>query len=162
MERLVVGRVVKPHGIRGEVVLDVLTDVPERFEPGARVAVGARALTVESARRHQGRLLVKFAEVPDRNGAEELRGAALTVDESEAAPLAEGSYYPWQLEGFDVVDTTGATLGTFARAEEGVANDLWVVRTGAREVLVPAVKEIVVDVDLDARRIMLDPPEGLF
>jgi 16S rRNA processing protein RimM len=161
-ERLVVGRIAKAHGIRGDVAVDVVSDAPDRFEPGSTMNAGARTLTVESAREHQGRLLVKFAEVPDRTHAETLRGVELTIDASEARALDEGEFFERQLEGLAVVDTQGRALGTFARAEEGPAHDLWVVQTPAGEVYVPAVKEVVRAVDLDARRLVLDPPEGMF
>jgi len=161
-ERLVVGRIAKAHGIRGEMAVDVVSDAPERFEPGSRMNAGARTLTVEAARSHQGRLLVKFAEVPDRNDAETLRGVELTIAGAAARALGEGEFFEFQLEGLAVVDAGGRALGTFARAEEGAAHDLWVIDTPSGEVYVPAVKEVVRAVDLEARRITLDPPEGLF
>lgn len=161
-DRVVVGRVMKAHGIRGEVSIDVLSDIPERFAPGATVELDDRELTVESARPHQGRLLVKFEQVADRTAAEALRGAELTIGEERLAPLGQWSYYPHQLEGLRVVDEKGADLGTFAEALEGPANDIWVVRTARGEVMVPAVRAVVVSVDLDAGVIMLSPPEGLF
>lgn len=160
--RLIVGRVAKAHGIRGEVAVEVLSDDPQRFAPGARLLHGADELEVETVRPHQGRLLVKFASVPDRTAAEALRGARLEVEASRAWQPPEGSYFPHQLEGFDVVGPDGARLGALVRVEESPANDLWVVETGEGEVLVPAVRQIVVGVDLAARRIVVDPPEGLF
>lgn len=174
-ERLVVGRVAKAHGIRGEVAVDVVSDAPDRFAPGSRVIVEGHAragpegpirqeaeLTVSAARPHQGRLLVRFEEVPDRTTAEALRGATLSIIVAEARTLPEGSFYPHQLEGLTVLDEAGATLGRMVRVEENPASDLWVVHDGAREVLVPAVRAIVRAVDLDAGVIVLSPPEGLF
>jgi len=166
-ERVVVGRIVKSHGIRGEVVVETLTDVPGRFKAGARFDAGdpdgeRTPVTVRSVRDDRGRLLVRFAETPDRTAADALRGALLTIAGGDAAPLPEGSYYAWQLEGLDVVDDDGASLGRLARVLEGAASDLWVVDTGEREVLVPAVPEFVREVDLDARRVVIHPIPGLF
>ena len=162
-ERLVVGRIAKAHGIRGEVAVDVSTDEPSRFAPGARVLAGDRALTVSASRPHQGRLLVLFEEVPDRNAAETLSGAELTIPAEEARALEDDwSFYPHQLEGLKVTDESGNELGTMDRVEESPASDLWVVRANGRDVLVPAVRDIVVRVDLDGGTIVLRPPEGLF
>lgn len=162
MERLVVGRVAKAHGIRGEVAIEVLSDAPGRFAVGATVLDGERVLTVESVRPHHDRLLIKFEQIPDRTAAEHLRGARLEIPGEAAHELDEGVFYPHQLRGLAVVDAAGRALGTLARVEEGVVNDLWVVDVGGREVLVPAVRQIVTDVDLEAGRITVDPPEGLF
>jgi len=162
-ERLVVGRIAKAHGIRGEVAIDLVSDEPARFAPGARVQAGDRPLTVAASRPHQGRLLVLFEEVPDRNVAETLMGADLTIPFEEARALEDDwSFYPHQLAGLKVTDESGQELGTMARVEESPASDLWVVRAQGRDVLVPAVRDIVVRVDLDAGTIVLRPPEGLF
>lgn len=166
-ERLVVGRIARPHGIRGETIVEVLTDFPHRFAPGSRLEAGdpsgpRRTLTVDSARAHAGRLLVAFREVADRTAAEALRGALLSIGAAEAAPPPEGTFYPHQIEGLAVVDEEGRPLGTLSRVLAGPANDLWVVETGGREVMVPAVGEFVRDVDLDAGRIVLHVVPGLF
>jgi len=159
----VVGRIAKAHGIRGEVAIDVVSDEPARFAPGARVFAGDRALTVSASRDHQGRRLVLFEEVPDRNMAETLKGAELTIPIDEARALEdEWSFYPHDLTGLDVIDENGNPLGKMDRVEESPASDIWVVRADGRDVLVPAVRDIVVSVDLDSKKIVLRPPEGLF
>ena len=166
-ERIVVGRIVKSHGIRGEVVVESLTDSPDRFHVGARFEATTlegppRALKVRSVRDDRGRLLVRFAETPDRTAADSFRGAFLTIAGVAAAPLPEGSYYPWQLEGLDVVDEDGVRLGRLARVDRSAASDLWVVDADGHEVLVPAVPEFIRDVDLDARRVVVHVIPGLF
>jgi 16S rRNA processing protein RimM len=162
MTAVVVGRIIKAHGIKGEVMVDVLSDVPGRFAPGAHVAHGDRELTVATSRAHQGRMLVRFEGIADRNGAEALRGVELSVDSALSPPPPDGSWYTHQLIGCDVIDEKGVRLGALVRIEETAANDLWVVADGAREVLVPAVRAIVSSVDVEARRVVLTPPEGLF
>ena len=162
-ERLVVGRIAKAHGINGEVSIEVLSDAPDRFAVGARVFDGDRPLAVATARAHHGRLLVRFEGVLDRSGAESLRGTELTIPAAEAHALDdEWSFYPHQLVGFAVTDEKGKTLGTMRRVEESPGADLWVVGARSGEVLVPAVRDIVVAVDLDERTIVLRPPDGLF
>ena len=124
-DRLVVGRIVKPHGIRGEVSVEVYSDAPERFEKGARLdADDGRALTIRSSRPHQDRLLVMFEQISDRNAAEDARGIVLSIPASEARALPEGSYYPHQLEGLTVVDEDGEEVGTWVRALETPAHDV--------------------------------------
>jgi 16S rRNA processing protein RimM len=167
-ERLVVGRIVSLHGLRGECVVEVLSDAPERFAPGSRLGVGdpdaaVRMLTVATARRDRRRLLVRFAEASDRDAAEAFRGLLLSIPAMEAKTPAPGAYYPHQLEGLVVRDPEGALLGTLADVLANPANDIWVVRTAAgRDVLVPAVKEFVRGVDLDAGVIVVAPIEGMF
>jgi 16S rRNA processing protein RimM len=161
-ERLIVGRVAKAHGIRGEVAIDLYSDAPDRFAPGARLLAGDDIFIVETSREHQGRVLVRFEGVRDRNGAERLRGTELTIAASDARALEEWSFYPHQLVGLSVVDTEGRALGTMTRVDESPGGDLWIVKTDDSEVLMPAVREIVRDVDLEKNRIVVEPPEGLF
>ena len=169
-DRLVVGRIATAHGIRGECVVEVLSDAPDRFAPGAVLQLddpadpdGARPVTVRKSRPHKGRLLIEFAEVPDRNTAESLRGRWLTIDATDAAPLPDGLFYPHEIDGFAVRDEAGAPLGTLADVLENPAHDIWVVQTpDGRSVMVPAVTEFVRDVDSDARIITLAPIEGMF
>lgn len=166
--RLVVGRIVTAHGIRGECAVEVLSDTSERFERGSVLGAGdpdgqVSTLTVERARQHQRKLLVKFREVGDRNGAEALRGVLLSIPASEAKAPAEGSYYPHQLEGLRVVDENGGVLGQLQEVLSNPASDIWVVRTPqGKRVMVPAVGEFVRDVDLEGRRIVLAPIGGMF
>jgi len=170
-ERLVVGRIVKPHGLRGEVVVEVLSDAPGRFDRGSRLEAGdptsdpggeRRALTVRATRDDRGRLLVRFAEVPDRTAAEQLYGTLLSIPATAAAELPDGTFYDWQLEGLVVEDEDGRELGTIARVMQGAASDLWVVDTDSGEVMVPAVDEFVRRVDLEAEKIVLHVIPGLF
>jgi 16S rRNA processing protein RimM len=167
--RLVVGRVVKPHGLRGEVVVEVLSDDPERFAPGLELTTGdpeapaapSRSLLVAATRRHQGMLLVTFAGLADRDAVEDLRGELLTVPFTAARPLGPGEFWPHQLTGLAVVDHGGAVVGTVAEVLPGAAHDLFQVSLAAGgEVLVPAVAALVT-VDLDAGRIVVADLPGL-
>ena len=165
--QLVVGQVARPHGIRGEVVVDVTTDDPEaRFAAGTVLATDPAAagpLTIESVRPHQGRLIVAFAGVPDRTGAETLRGVRLCVDSAEVpAPTDPDEYHDFQLVGLRAVSGSGEALGEVVGVEHGPAADLLVLRRGSgRTALVPFVKAIVPSVDLTAGEVVVTPPEGL-
>ncbi|WP_018253691.1 ribosome maturation factor RimM [Salinispora mooreana] len=176
---LVVGRIGKPHGIRGEVTVEVRTDEPEtrfapgsvlRTEPGANVPAHPGAyrvpgeLTVEAARWHQGRmLLVAFEGVLDRNVAEALRGTLVGVDRTDVAPPTDPEeFHDHQLVGLAVVTPAGERLGEIARIDHAPAADLLVLRRpGRRDVLIPFVQAIVPEVDLAGGRVVVDPPGGL-
>ena len=168
---LVVGRIVKPHGVQGELVVEVRTDSPElRFAPGSvlglrrRGARGSESFTVAAARPHAGRLLVFGEGVRGREAAEGLRGAVLTVPADELEPIDDpDEFHDHQLEGLHVVLTAGDEVGVVDEVLHTPAGELLAVRTpDKREVLVPFVAEIVPEVDLGAGRLLVDPPEGLF
>lgn len=165
--QVVVGRVGRAHGIRGDVAVDVRTDEPDRrFAPGARLPTDpatAGPLTVESVRWHSGRLLVTFAGVVDRTTAEALRGTLLLaeVDPGER-PEDPDEFYDHQLVGLSVVTVAGRAVGQVAEVLHLPGQDLLAVRDEEdREQLVPFVAALVPEVDLDAGRILLDPPPGL-
>lgn len=169
---LTVGRVVRPHGIRGEVVVEVHTDEPaERFAPGAELLVeaphrpaGAPArLRVAASRSHQHRLIVAFDGVDDRTAAEALRGILLRVDSEELPELEDPEeYFDHQLIGLTVVGTDGERIGVVERIDHAPAADLLVVgRPDGRTTLVPFVAALVPEVDLPGGRIVVDPPPGL-
>ena len=162
---LVIGRVVKSHGIRGEVVVDVTTDAPDvRFAEGA-VLTGLqggqeRTLTVEAARPHQGRLLVKFAEVPDRTVADTLRGTKFLAPPREDEDDDDG-FYDQELEGLRVIHE-GEDIGEVTGVMHGPAGEILEVRlTAGKDALIPFVYAIVPEVDLEAGTCTITPPEGL-
>ena len=169
---LVVGRVVKSHGVRGELVVDVRTDSPrDRFAVGERLlgrtgkgnSVTDREVTVEAARDHSGRLLVRLEGVSDRNSADELRGMLLLVD-SEALPETgdPDEFHDHQLVGLRALDTGGAELGEVTEVVHTPGGELLAVRlANGADALVPFVTRIVPEVDLGAGTCVIDPPEGL-
>lgn len=164
-----VGVVVRPHGLRGELVVEVRTDSPqERFAAGAvltarRSGAPDGTLTVESARAHSGRLLVRFVETADRDAAEGLRGTRLLVDADALPPSGDpDEFHVHQLEGLRAELPDGSPAGTVREVVHGPGGELLVLaRPELPDALVPFVRAIVPTVDLDAGRIVLDPPEGL-
>jgi 16S rRNA processing protein RimM len=165
--QLVVGRIAKAHGIGGEVAIDVRTDDPDgRFAVGQVVQTDPAdrgPLTVERTRWHSGRLLVRFAQVVDRTGAESLRGTLLVADSATSvAPDDDDEFWDHQLVGLDVVSATGAPLGIVQDVLHPPGPPLLAVRRpDGAELLVPFVKEIVPTVNIAAGRIVVAPPDGL-
>ncbi len=165
-DQLVVGRIGHAHGVRGEVSVDVRTDDPDRrYAAGSVLATdppGLGPLTVESSRPHHGRLLVRFAEVPDRNAAETLRGALLVVDAATAGETGDDEWWDHDLVGLAAVRPDGAPLGTVEDVIHVPGSPLLAVKTPeGREVLVPFVAEMVPEVDVPGGRLVVDPPPGL-
>jgi 16S rRNA processing protein RimM len=159
-----VGRATRAHGIHGEVAVLSLTDVPERFEKGSRVFVGedgTRPLTVAGSRPHRDRVLVRFEEVLDRTGAEALAGAYLFVPADSSPSLPEGEFWPHQILGADVRLESGRSLGRIAEIVRTQANDVWVTRTAGGESLIPALRDVVVSVDVPAGLIVVREVPGL-
>ncbi|ORV18249.1 ribosome maturation factor RimM [Mycobacterium celatum] len=166
---LVVGRVAKAHGVTGEVVVEVRTDEPDtRFAPGTVLrAKGSdgreRSYTVDTARDHGAKLLVRFAGVTDRDSADTLRGSLLVIDSADLPLIDEpDTYYDHQLEGLRVRTTSGSDIGTIAEVLHTAAGELLAVRRGdGGELLVPFVGAIVTTVSLETGTVEIDPPEGL-
>ena len=144
-----------------------MTDHPEKRFKGLSACVlwdasrdERETRRISTARLHGDAMLVRFERCDDPETAAQLVGRLLAVPESEVMPLPEGQFYPWQLEGARVMTEDGREVGRLARIEPG-PQDLWVVANGDREHLIPAVPEIVLEVDLAAGRVVIRPPEGL-
>ncbi len=159
---MLAGEIGKPHGVAGEVYVLLLSDDPGRFAAGDRlVHEDGRSLTVAQSRAHKGdRFLVKFEGVDSRDEAERLRGQiyAPTADKRELEP---DEYWPLDLIGCSVQDRSGTSVGEVRAVVPGPAQDLLDLATPDGGRLVPLVKAIVVEVDLDHKRIVVDPPPGL-
>jgi len=174
--QVVVGRIGRPHGLRGELSVEPRTDEPDRrFVVGTRMATETprgsaphgpgrpAVLTVESIRWHQDRLLIRFEEAPDRTAAEAVRGLALVVDVSEdEAPADPEEFYDHQILGLRVETTEGVVVGELSSVQHGAAQDLLVVRrTDGGEALVPFVTALVPTVDLAAGLLIVADRPGL-
>ncbi|MBB5116710.1 16S rRNA processing protein RimM [Streptomyces eurocidicus] len=165
--QLVVGRIGRAHGIKGEVSIEVRTDEPElRLGPGAVLATdpaGAGPLTIETGRVHSGRLLLRFAGVKDRTAAEALRNILLIAEvDPEEGPEDPEEFYDHQLIDLDVVTVDGEEIGRITEIAHLPAQDLFIVeRPDGGEVMIPFVGEIVTEIDLEEQRAVIDPPPGL-
>jgi len=164
--QVVVARIGRPHGVRGDVTVEPRTDEPDR-----RLAAGAvlvtdstshPTLTVDTSRWHSGRLLLHFEEVSSRSEVEELRGTLLSVDvDPHERPADPDEFYDHQLVGLSVVLPDGSPVGVVSEVGHGAQDLLIVARPEGGTVMVPFVTAIVPEVDLDARRVVVDPPAGL-
>ncbi|HVV30983.1 MAG TPA: ribosome maturation factor RimM [Mycobacteriales bacterium] len=164
---LVVGRVGRAHGVRGDVAVEVRTDVPElRFAVGVRLRTdpeSAGPLIVTQRKEHSGRLLLHFTGIDDRAAAEALAGTWLVIGESEAGQAGDGAWWDHELLGLAVHDGAGALLGQVSEVVHLPGQELLAVVTlDGREVLVPFVQALVPEVDVASGRVVVTPPEGLF
>ncbi|MFC4786733.1 ribosome maturation factor RimM [Nocardioides sp. MAHUQ-72] len=169
---VVVGRIGKPHGVRGEVTVDVRTDEPERrFAAGATLRAQAprgshsplTTVTVARARWHQSTLLVTFEEIPDRTAAEAARGIVLHASiPADASPEDPDEFYDHQLIGLAAYDLEGTALGEVTAVVHGGAQDLLAIRTpDGRDTLVPFVQALVPEVDVAGGRVVVADRPGL-
>lgn len=163
---VVVGRIARPHGLAGEVAVNVETDFPEdRYRPGQSMFVAAggrvRAVTVGTVRWHKGRPLVRFEGVETIDDAEALGRGDLRVEPDQLVPLEAGTYFHHDLVGCEVVTAGGEEVGQVVKVEGPMVGSLLVVRGRRGDVLIPLAEHICVSVDPAARRIVVAPPEGL-
>lgn len=162
---LAVGFLRRAHGLQGEMVMDLLTDFPERLVRGKVVYAGEERarLTIRSLRSKDRQVLIAFEEVGDPESAVPFRNQYLFVRSDEIPPLPEGEYYHHELLGLNAFTPAGERLGTLVEILETGANDVYVIRedTTQTELLVPAVKEFVLEIRLAERIIIISPPEWL-
>jgi 16S rRNA processing protein RimM len=165
--QLVVARVGRAHGVRGDVTVEVRTDEPElRLGPGAVLATdppAAGPLTIATGRVHSGRLVLRFEGVADRSGAEALRNVLLIAEvDPEELPEDPDEFYDHQLMDLDVVLADGTEVGRITEISHLPSQDLFIVeRPDGSEVMIPFVEEIVTEIDLEEQRAVIDPPPGL-
>lgn len=166
---LLLGKIIRPHGIRGEVRMTLMTDFPERLNQMETVylsrdpqAPQPAAWKIESVRFHQGYALIKFKDIADRSQAELLREQLVMIDIASAVPLEEGEYYLFQLLEMTVQTQDGLILGTVVDVMETGANDVYVLKSPQfGEVLFPAHSQTVIDIDIKTGIITVNLPEGL-
>ena len=161
---LAIGRIARPWGVRGELKVEILTEDPSRFDELETVFVGPQfeSYRLESARLHGKAMRLKLAGCDDRASAEPLRGLLLHVVMEDALPLEEGEYWVHQILGLRAYSTNGDCLGIVQAVLETGSNDIYVVRAqSGREVLVPALKDVVLEIDPDSGRMLVELPEGL-
>ncbi|MCU0305364.1 MAG: ribosome maturation factor RimM [Thermoanaerobaculales bacterium] len=163
---LVIGRVVKPHGVQGDLLVEIVTDFPERLTEGVVFGVGGEDgprshHEVVRARVHKGRWLLSVRGLRDRDAADSWRGHYLYLPEQSLDELPEGFVYEHHLVGLACRSPLGEDLGEVRGLDRGPGQQRLVVRRGRREFLVPYVPEIVTAVDLEAGTVTVDAPPGL-
>ncbi len=163
---LTVGEVTAPFGRLGEVKIRLETDFPNRFSRLRQVLLrrpsgAADLFDIEGVRLHKGQALLKLRGVDSIDAAETLRGALVQIRRQEAVPLPANEFYIHDLIGCEVVTAEGRVLGTLASVLKSSANDVFVIGQGKDEILLPAIKEVVREVDVAQRRILVTPTPGL-
>ncbi len=166
---LLLGEVLRPHGVRGELRIKILTDYPERIKRLKLVYVGRNpedtnvtAYAVEHMRMNQDFGLLKLKGVEDRDTADRFRQLFIMVDLENAVPLEEGEYYLYQLIGLKVLTTSGEFIGILQEVLETGANDVYVVESDKHgQILIPVIPSVVIQTDIQAGIITIQPMEGL-
>ena len=161
-----VGQVIKARGLRGELKVESLSDFSERFGHLNTVKLElkngeVKSFEVERARIRDHILLIKLKGIDSRDAADALRGAYLSVTMNEIYPLDENSFYVFELEGMEICNSDGRRIGNVIRVERYPANDVLVVETETKDIMIPAVREFVREIDVNERRIIVDLPEEL-
>ena len=163
---ILVGVVARAHGLGGEVVVESFSDAPDRFAPGSVFTAAApsgpaRSVKIATVRPFQGRLLVRFDGVGDRDAAEALHGAELTIPKSAAAPLPEGRHYRFELVGLVARTAEGAVVGEVTEIFSTGSNDVAAIRGSRGEILLPLLEDVVLAVDVEGGTMTVAPPRGL-
>lgn len=155
------GRVVRAWGRGGEVKVEVLTDFPERFQPGQKLYLQRQVTTVERSHRRGLQVVLKLSTVSSREAAEELRDQRLEIHRSEVPPLPSGQHYHFELVGLEVWTAQGEPLGHITEVLSTLGNDIYVVEYEGQEILIPAIEDVVKSIDLRAGRLVIQEIEGL-
>jgi 16S rRNA processing protein RimM len=167
MEDLVaIARILRPRGLKGEVVAEVLTDFPERFEGLEDVLAllpdGDRVeLKIKTYWFQNDRIVLKFAGYDSVESAEKFRDAEICVTEADAVDLETDEYFDWQLIGSEVITVSGETIGEVSSVMRTGGTEVLEVKGEEKDFLIPFVESICVEVDVEKRLIRIDPPEGL-
>ncbi|MSQ28564.1 MAG: 16S rRNA processing protein RimM [Dehalococcoidia bacterium] len=156
-----VGRILTVWGIKGDLKVEAWSDNPHRFDAGQQLVINGAPHTIERSKPFQKGLLVKLVGVDTRNEAELLRGCVLEVPSDQLMALPEGHYFIHQLVGLAVATTDGRPLGTLQEVLRTPSNDVYVVKDAAREYLIPAIADVVQEVDLDTGTMLIEAIPGL-
>ena len=158
---ILIGRIRSPAGLRGELHVELLSDVPGRFAAGQEVLIRGAPYSIQRARSATKGLLVKFRDIDSQQAAEELRNEPVFIGKEHAVPLPSDTYYHYQLLDMRVVTTDGGELGLITDILQTGANDVYVVKGAEKETLVPALTDVVKAVDTERGVMVVDLPDGL-
>lgn len=153
---IVIGKIVAPHGVRGDVRVIPLTDFPERFNQLKSVFLDDKCLKIENVRQNKQLLIIKFSGLDDRNTIEPLKGKLLKIARKDAVPLPEGEFYTFDIIGLKVYDSSGCYIGKITEVLKTGSNDVYVAsREDQRQVLIPALKKVVTNIDIAAGQMVV-------
>ncbi|MFQ5872702.1 MAG: ribosome maturation factor RimM [Dehalococcoidia bacterium] len=155
-----IGKVIRPFGLKGQILIESLTDFPERFSPDQVLIIRGRPRVVAASRRKKDHWILKLEGIDTPDGAEELRDEPLHIRASDLHPLPPGQHYRFQLLGLKVYTTGGEYLGDISEVLATGSNDVYVVTGTGKELLVPALVDVVRDVNVDGGKMVVQMPEG--
>lgn len=159
---IVIGKIGAPHGVRGEVRIQPLTDFPDRFNGLKRVFLDEKIeLEIERVKYNNQLIILKFKNFDDRNALEPLKGKLLKVSREEVSPLAHGEYYHFDIIGLEVYNETEEYLGKVIEILKTGSNDVYVVNNEKQQLLIPALKKVVTKIDIAAGRMNVSLQEEL-
>ncbi len=158
---LIVGRIIAPRGVKGEVKVEVMTDFPERFSPSEEIYIEGCPVSIEGVRWHNGKMTIKLEHVDTIENAEKMRGRFLEIPLSRAHPLPQGDYYQFQVVGLEVWTSHGEFLGKIEGILPTGSNDVYVVHGHHGELLIPAIEDVVKMIDPDRGRVVVELIDGI-
>jgi 16S rRNA processing protein RimM len=166
MKRVTIGKISRVRGLKGEMVVVPLTDDPQRFLDMEKVTIAkdevCRQFPVEKAREFKGKVLLKLREVESPEEAKKLVGGFIEIEEDQLVRLPQGSYFIFDIVGLEVVTAKGERIGTVREVISLPANDLYLVEGDEKLYHIPAVKQVVKEIDLKEKKMIIEPMEGLF
>jgi|ETNmetMinimDraft_11_1059920.scaffolds.fasta_scaffold49455_3 16S rRNA processing protein RimM len=158
---LIIGRIMAPWGLKGDFKTEILTDFPQRFAPDQEVYIDESPMLIERSRSHKGNVILKLGNIDSVEQVEELKGKYLQAPQGEPMPLEDDEYYQFQLIGLDVSTSVGRFLGVIEQILATGSNDVYVVKGQDEEFLIPAIKDVVKQIDLDKGTMIIEEIEGL-
>ncbi len=166
-EYVVIGKIVKAHGLKGEVKVKPLTDNPKRFKRLSSVIIERNRgeleeLEISRAVVQAHEVYLSFKDIRNREKAQNLRGAFICIKREDILPLEKGRFYHFEVIGFEVITVSGKSLGFVEEFMDLPANDVLVCRKNEKEFLIPVIKDVIVDIDKEAGKVIIQPMEGLF
>lgn len=161
-----IAKIVKPRGLRGELTAEILTDFPERFDETEEVVIlfpdgKEEKLKIEESWFQKDRVVLKFAAIDSIEQADRFRNSEVCIHESDAMTLDEGEFFDWQLQGCDVETVAGGKIGAVKELMRTGGTEILVIEGNGKDFLIPFAESICIDVDIEAKKITIDPPEGL-
>lgn len=161
-----IAKIVKPRGLRGEMVAEILTDFPERFDRTEDVILLTsegveKRLKIANSWFQKDRVILKFEGIDSIEAADRFRNSEVCIAESDVVPLEEGEFFDWQLEGCAVVTVEGETIGSVKELMRTGGTEILIIEGGDREYMIPFAESICTEVDVESKLIRIDPPEGL-
>jgi len=160
-EFITIGEILAPSGVKGKLKVEVITEFPQRFTPSSKVYVNHQPMTIDSCTWHKGKAIIKLNAIDSIEDAQRLRGQLLEIHHSQLKPLPEGQYYHFQIIGLEVWTTQEKLLGNITEILTSKSNDTYIVHRDKKEILIPAIEDVIKSINLDEGRIIIEPIEGL-